>query len=95
MANGLVAGHGAIVKAVGDQGGAGTALGSMLHYCRVSLLLDYGAKQIQSMQLPLVTDPEEILSSRTQPVSKMQQLMPVERLLQLGIMIQPPKSHRC
>ena len=25
----LVAGHGAIVKAVGDQGGAGSAIGSM------------------------------------------------------------------
>ena len=35
----LVAGHGAIVKAVGDQGGNGTALGSE-YYSRTSMHLE-------------------------------------------------------
>lgn len=36
---GLVAGHGAIVKAVGDQGGSGTALGGESLYSWPSLAL--------------------------------------------------------
>lgn len=88
VASQLVAGHGAIVKVVGDQGGSGTALGSKYQLWTLSFQAD-----ILKLMIALhVMEQPESHSSKTLLDLRTLLLINAVRLLEVEPMIQQPKS---
>jgi len=76
----LVAGHGAIVAATGDQGGAGMAIGSTYIVIDIATRCTC-SRESQLTRAPHVMAPEGIHSNRTRLASEAMRRQPVARLL--------------
>jgi len=94
----LVAGHGAIIKAVGDAGGSGQAIGSKYSsaFCLSFHLSQHVVLTRPQLTTPLpVTAPSETPSNKIPPVSRTPLQMHAERPSLAEPTTQPPKFPRC